>query len=300
MNAENTTEALPSKLAPAQVMLPAGIIICGSQLGQPSYREVVMTIGLVLVLLSCCFCCCSLRRTCCEGIFNLPEPAPLVPPLSKMPGARQIPIKKVLLIYNPHAGKRQAERILTEVVLPGLRKRGIDCTAIATEGVGHARQLGMTLQLADFQAAVTLGGDGTFHELVNGMFAREDGKQIPVSLIPLGTGNGLSATLRQNMQRQGEEVSVWSEMGAVLDWSLDRIAGGQVSRVDLLEVEVMNRRLLAVMMVYVGLFAEVDVVAEPLRWLGPARFDLASVLMILKQQTLNLRSLGYILSGLLL
>ena len=106
---------------------------------------------------------------------------------------------------------------------------------------------------------MTLGGDGTFHELVNGMFARQDGQQIPVSLIPLGSGNGLSATLRQNMQRRGEEVSVWSEMDAVLEWSLDRIAGGQISRIDLLEVEVMNRRLVAVMMVYVGLFAEVGV-----------------------------------------
>eukprot|EP00439_Symbiodinium_sp_Y106_P078055 s1237_g16.t2 len=184
---------------------------------------------------------------------------------------------------------KEAQSILEEMVLPGLRRRGIECTAIATESVGHARHLGMTLPLVDFQAAVTLGGDGTFHELVNGMFSREDGQQIPVSIIPLGTGNGLSATLRQNLRRQGEEVSVWSEIDAILDWSLDRISGGRVAIVDLLEVEVMNRRLLAVMMVFFGFFAEVDVVAEPLRWLGPARFDVASVLMILKQQAQNLR-----------
>ena len=41
-------------------------------------------------------------------------------------------------------------------------------------------------------------------------------------------------------------------MDAVLQWSLARLAGGQVSCIDLLEVEVMNRRLLAVMMVSIS------------------------------------------------
>jgi len=270
------------------VLLPAICLVFGSELDASTYRLAVMAVGLLVLAISCCLCCCSLRHTCCEGIFNLPEPAPLIPPLSKTPGAK-LEIKKLMLVYNPNAGKRQAKRILEEMVLPGLQRRGIECTTIATESVGHARHLGMTLPLADFQAVVTLGGDGTFHELVNGMFSREDGKQIPVSLIPLGTGNGLSATLRQNIRRQGEEVSVWSEMDAILDWCLDRISAGHVALVDLLEVEVMNRRLLAVMMVYLGLFAEVDVVAEPMRWLGPARFDIASILMILKQQPQTLR-----------
>ena len=109
-----------------------------------------MAVGLVLLAISCCLCCCSLRRTCCEGIFNLPEPAPLVPPLCETPGPT-LEIKKLLLVYNPNAGKRQAQSILEEMVLPGLRRRGIECTAIATESVGHARHLGMTLPLGIFR-----------------------------------------------------------------------------------------------------------------------------------------------------
>lgn len=225
----------------------------------------------------------SFRHTCCEGMFNLPEPAPLVPPLSKN-CQKLLSVKRVLLIYNPNAGKRQAEHILKAVVLPGLRKRGIEADVVATERVGHAREIGLTCDLRNYQAAVTLGGDGTFHELVNGILARSDGQRVAVSLIPLGTGNGLAATLRQNMQRRGEEVSVWTELDAVLEWSLDRIAGGRMAAVDLLEVEVMNKRLVAVMQVYVGLLAELDLVAEPLRWMGPARFDVTSVWMILRKQ----------------
>lgn len=265
------------------VVLPVLLLSASGDFGQLIWRELASILGVALLVVALAFCCCSMRHTCCEGMFNLPEPAPLVPPLCKN-SQKTISVKRVLLIYNPNAGKRQAELILNGVVLPGLRKRGIDCDIVATERVGHAREIGMTSDLQNYQAAVTLGGDGTFHELVNGILARKDGQRVAVSLIPLGTGNGLSATLRQNMQRRGEEVSVWSELDSVLEWSLERIAGGRLAAVDLLEVEVMNKRLVAVMQVYVGLLAELDLVAEPLRWMGPARFDLTSVWMILRKQ----------------
>ena len=34
-----------------------------------------------------------------------------------------------------------------------------------------------------------MGGDGTFHEVVNGMLHRQDKKQLPLAFIPNGTGN---------------------------------------------------------------------------------------------------------------
>ena len=105
--------------------------------------------------------------------------------------------------------------------LPGLRKRGVECHVVATERVGHAREIGMTYDLRGFQVAVTLGGDGTFHELVNGLLARQDGQRVAVSLIPLGTGNGLAASLRQNMQRTG-----WRGIGVVWTWCSARMVLG--------------------------------------------------------------------------
>jgi diacylglycerol kinase family enzyme len=280
---ETRSKSLLSGLRRSQVVLPVLLLSASGDFGQLIWRELASILGVALLVVALAFCCCSLRHTCCEGMFNLPEPAPLVPPLCKN-SQKTISVQRVLLIYNPNAGKRQAELILNGVVLPGLRKRGLDCDVVATQRVGHAREIGMTSDLRSYQAAVTLGGDGTFHELVNGILARKDGQRVAVSLIPLGTGNGLSATLRQNMQRRGEEVSVWSELDSVLEWSLERIAGGRLASVDLLEVEVMNKRLVAVMQVYVGLLAELDLVAEPLRWMGPARFDLTSVWMILRKQ----------------
>eukprot|EP00928_Gymnodinium_smaydae_P072755 TRINITY_DN56051_c0_g1_i1.p1 TRINITY_DN56051_c0_g1~~TRINITY_DN56051_c0_g1_i1.p1 ORF type:complete len:955 (-),score=189.30 TRINITY_DN56051_c0_g1_i1:43-2907(-) len=241
-------------------------------------------------LLGCCrCCCCGLRRTCCSGVFNVPDPAPLLPPLSKTSGLRSVPVRRVLLVYNPFAGKQHAEEILQQAVLPGLAKRGVQCRVIATEHRGHALEIARTTSLADVDAAVCLGGDGTYHEFVNGLLARPDGARLPVTLIPLGSGNGLAATLRQNMRRLGMEVSVWSELPEVVAWSLDRVAAGRAAAADLLEVEVSGRRLAAVMQVYLGLLGEVDIIAEPLRWLGPARLDLVAVWSILRKQSAGLR-----------
>ncbi|CAE8603411.1 unnamed protein product [Polarella glacialis] len=266
------------------VLVPVALLVSQDLLTLPALKEAVPLLACALFLGGLCSCCFAVRRTCCDGIFNVPEPAPLIPPLSQKAGRRHVSVRRVLLIYNPKAGKQLAEAVLREVVLPGLQERGVQCHALATERSGHARELAMSLDLAPYDALVTLGGDGTFHELVNGMLAREDRARVPVTLIPLGSGNGLSATLRQNMRRRGEEVSVWSELEDVLAWSMDRVAGGRVVLVDLLELEVGHRRLVAIMQVYLGLLAEVDILAEPFRWLGPARFELVSVWNIFRKQ----------------
>lgn len=40
-----------------------------------------------------------------------------------------------------------------------------------------------------YSVLVAVGGDGTFHEVVNGMLHRSDKRRIPVAFIPNGSGN---------------------------------------------------------------------------------------------------------------
>jgi diacylglycerol kinase family enzyme len=40
-----------------------------------------------------------------------------------------------------------------------------------------------------FCAIAAVGGDGTLHEVINGIMFREDKRRLPVALIPNGTGN---------------------------------------------------------------------------------------------------------------
>ena len=50
-------------------------------------------------------------------------------------------------------------------------------------------ELGQTIDLDKYSALVAVGGDGTYHEVVNGMLHRVDKKKIPVAFIPNGSGN---------------------------------------------------------------------------------------------------------------
>jgi len=38
---------------------------------------------------------------------------------------------------------------------------------------------------------VAVGGDGTVHEVTNGMLAREDGMRVPIAGVPNGSGNDM-------------------------------------------------------------------------------------------------------------
>lgn len=45
------------------------------------------------------------------------------------------------------------------------------------------------LKIEDFSAIFASGGDGTVHEVVNGLMMRQDGRKLPLGFIPNGTGN---------------------------------------------------------------------------------------------------------------
>ena len=60
------------------------------------------------------------------------------------------------------------------------------------------------------------GGDGTYHEVINGMLSRQDGKKIPIALLPNGSGNDLCNAL-----------GIWS-----LDHALDYICKGEAIPLD--------------------------------------------------------------------
>ena len=57
---------------------------------------------------------------------------------------------------------------------------------------------------------VVIGGDGTIHEVLNGMLARTDGVTIPVGLIPQGTGNSMAMDYKAvvNLEDPVEAVKV--------------------------------------------------------------------------------------------
>jgi len=51
------------------------------------------------------------------------------------------------------------------------------------------------IDLRNYDAMVAVGGDGTLHEVVNGLLQRQDGQKLPIAFVPNGSGNDTCHTL---------------------------------------------------------------------------------------------------------
>lgn len=96
-------------------------------------------------------------------------------------------MNSIAIVLNPTsgggAGARQARSIVERFAA-----LGIDAAMHQTTARGHARDLALALAPA-FPVIVAAGGDGTIHEVANGVLAADLGARCALGLIPVGTGN---------------------------------------------------------------------------------------------------------------
>ena len=99
-------------------------------------------------------------------------------------------MKKSVLICNPNSGKNNKE-VLANKFKNILNEYGYEVDIIFTKYAGHAKKI-MTELSDDIDLVISLGGDGTFNEIVTGNLKREN--KLLLTHIPLGTTNDLGAT----------------------------------------------------------------------------------------------------------
>ncbi len=106
-------------------------------------------------------------------------------------------MKTCTVIYNPLSGrKRKFDRILPQFERI-LREHGYDAKIISTEFKGHAIELARTIPHVDL--LISIGGDGTFNEIITGNFERSD--RLVCAHIPMGTTNDIG-----NMMGYGKNI----------------------------------------------------------------------------------------------
>ena len=99
-------------------------------------------------------------------------------------------MKKSVLICNPNSGKNNKE-VLAHKFETILNEYGYDIDIVFTKYAGHAKKI--ISELPDStDLVISLGGDGTFNEVVTGNLRRK--KKLLLTHIPLGTTNDLGAT----------------------------------------------------------------------------------------------------------
>ncbi len=90
-------------------------------------------------------------------------------------------------IVNPAAGSRKAARFWPQF-LEDLRQQAAPVTTWWTAGPGHGEALAAQARRQGFDRVLAVGGDGTIHEVVNGLWWEKKGRLPSVGLVPLGTG----------------------------------------------------------------------------------------------------------------
>lgn len=98
-------------------------------------------------------------------------------------------MKRLLVVFNPVAGRRRHAAL--RQTLSHLEHAGYHVTTETTHGPGHAEAIAAGSRDKAFDMLVVAGGDGTFNEVVNGMF----GSSLPLALYPMGTANVLAAEI---------------------------------------------------------------------------------------------------------
>lgn len=98
-------------------------------------------------------------------------------------------MKKCALVCNPNSGKNNKKELVNNFLFI-LSEKGYDTEVFYTKYSGHAKKIIKELS-DDTDLVISLGGDGTFNEIVSGNLKREN--KLLVSHIPLGTANDLGA-----------------------------------------------------------------------------------------------------------
>ena len=72
-----------------------------------------------------------------------------------------------------------------------LRDNDIHCEAVFTEHKCHATELTVYAVEQGYRHIIVVGGDGTLHEVVNGLFIQKkvDPSEVTIAVIAVGTGN---------------------------------------------------------------------------------------------------------------
>jgi len=179
--------------------------------------------------------------------------------------------KNLLVFINPVGGKKLAEKIFKEKVAPYFDLGQIKQNIVVTQRMNYAKDFLDTEDISNYDGVVSVGGDGMFSEVMNGMIQyhngrhrgkhNKEGKQIAIGIIPAGSTDTVSYCTCGTNDPVTAALHIVLGDRLPLDtcsvWNDDRLLKYSVS-----------------LMGY-GYFGDLLKESEKLRWMGPKRYDFA-------------------------
>lgn len=181
---------------------------------------------------------------------------------------------RILVLINPNSGKGHALKLFQNEAESILNAAKCTLTIQLTQYSGHAKEIASNMDIDDFDIILCCSGDGTPHEVLNGLYSREDRveafSKIKIVQIPGGSGNAM--TLSCLGTSEPSEAAV-------------RLLKGKIVQCDLMAVTGWKGQLQDVLVSFLsqtyGIIAQADIGTEHLRFLGSLRFDIGVALEVL-------------------
>ncbi|XP_031550608.1 ceramide kinase-like [Actinia tenebrosa] len=206
---------------------------------------------------------CQLSSECYEWIQRIQE----------LLDGMQRP-RRLLIFINPVGGKKLAGKIYKEKVQPLFDLANIKTEIIVTERANHAKDYLELESLDKLDGIITVGGDGMFHEILNGLIRRTQTDNnvdttkpdfepvqpsLTVGVIPAGSTDAIAYCTN------GINDPVTSALHIII---------GDVHPLDVCSVKHKTEvQRYSVSMAAYGFFGDVLQDSEKLRWMGPKRYD---------------------------
>ena len=146
-----------------------------------------------------------------------------------------------LAIVNPAAGGGRTRKLLAPA-LDRLRASGLQIEVRETSALGHATEIAHQAWTEGYRKFISVGGDGTSFEIVNGLFPQATNADTPtLAFLPLGTGNSF---LRD-----------FSDQG--VDYAMESLIAGRSRQCDVLRLTHKDGVLCYINILSIGFSADV-------------------------------------------
>ncbi|XP_033172353.1 sphingosine kinase 2 [Drosophila mauritiana] len=187
--------------------------------------------------------------------------------------------KQLLILLNPKSGSGKGRELFQKQVAPLLTEAEVQYDLQITTHPQYAKEFVRTRRdlLERYSGIVVASGDGLFYEVLNGLMERMDWRracrELPLGIIPCGSGNGLAKSVAHHCNEPYEPKPI-------LHATLTCMAG-KSTPMDVVRVELAPRDKHFVMYSFLsvgwGLIADIDIESERLRSIGAQRFTLWAI-----------------------
>ena len=169
--------------------------------------------------------------------------------------------------YLTVGGGKKGPKILKDV-LPLFEQKNIELNIIETEYAGHNRDLANQLNMDGYDGFCCIGGDGTLNEVINGLLSRKDRLKFPIGLITGGTGNSFM-----------HDLDCLDPIEAA-----NKIISDKRRFIDVFSCNTDGKTFYGFNILGWGIPTDANILADKLRWMGPQRYNFASIIEVLRHK----------------